>query len=253
MFYCFTALVGWYFSNVFLTLYCYGGVFPIHWLSSLSVFSTLPTPRLSPIMWCKAGFLLSQTVWWITTKACPSSIVQEGSAASQGKYKYIYIAYLHVHLHIDTVLWWVHAQLCLTLCDPMDCNSPGSPVLGIFQARILEQVAISSSRGSSWPRDWTHASCVSCIGRQILYHLCHLGSPIHISAFTYINIKYKYYLKYVCVQSCLTICDLWTVTCQAPLLKGFSRQEYWNRLPFPPPEDLPNPGIEPTSPASPEL
>ena len=41
----------------------------------------------------------------------------------------------------------------------------------------------------------------------------------------------------------------WTVTCQAPLSMGFSRQEYWSGLPFPPPEDLPNPGIEPGSPA----
>ena len=56
---------------------------------------------------------------------------------------------------------------CLTLCDPMDCSPPGSSVHGISQARILEQVAISFSRGSSWPRDWTH---VFCIGRQILYH-----------------------------------------------------------------------------------
>ena len=40
-------------------------------------------------------------------------------------------------------------QSCPTLCNPMDCNSPGSSVLGIFQARILEQVAISYSRGSS--------------------------------------------------------------------------------------------------------
>ena len=53
------------------------------------------------------------------------------------------------------------------LCNPMDCSPPGSPVHGIFQARILEWVAISSSRGSSQPRDWTH---VSCIGRWILYH-----------------------------------------------------------------------------------
>ena len=54
-------------------------------------------------------------------------------------------------------------QLCLTLCDPMDCSPPGSSVHGILQARILEWVAISSSRGSSWPRDRTHASCSSCI------------------------------------------------------------------------------------------
>ena len=41
----------------------------------------------------------------------------------------------------------------------------------------------------------------------------------------------------------------WTVTCQAPLSMGFSRQEYWSGLPFPSPGDLPNPGIEPRSPA----
>ena len=41
----------------------------------------------------------------------------------------------------------------------------------------------------------------------------------------------------------------WTVVCQAPLSMGFSRQEYWSRLPFPPPGDLPDPGIEPVSPA----
>ena len=52
------------------------------------------------------------------------------------------------------------------LCNPRDFTPPGSSVLGISQARILEWVAISSSRGSSWPRDWTR---VSCIGRQILY------------------------------------------------------------------------------------
>ena len=48
-----------------------------------------------------------------------------------------------------------------------DYNMPGSSVHGVFQARILEWVAISSSRESSWPRDQT---CVSCISRWILYH-----------------------------------------------------------------------------------
>ena len=47
------------------------------------------------------------------------------------------------------------AQLCPTLCNPMDCGPPGSSVHGIFQARILEWVAISFSRGSSQPRDQT--------------------------------------------------------------------------------------------------
>ena len=54
-------------------------------------------------------------------------------------------------------------QACLTLCDPMDCSLLDSSVHGIFQAIILEWVAISFSRGSSRPRDRTHVSCVSCI------------------------------------------------------------------------------------------
>ena len=54
--------------------------------------------------------------------------------------------------------------------NPVNCRLPGSSVHGIFQARILEQVAISYSRGSSWHRDQTHVSCISCIARGILYH-----------------------------------------------------------------------------------
>ena len=60
--------------------------------------------------------------------------------------------------------------------DTMDCSPPGSFVLGVSQARILEWVVISFSRGSSWPREWTETN-VSCNGRQILYHWRHLGSP----------------------------------------------------------------------------
>ena len=51
------------------------------------------------------------------------------------------------------------AKSCLTLCDPMDYSPPGSSVHGILQARTLERVAISSSRGSSRPRDRTGGSC----------------------------------------------------------------------------------------------
>ena len=67
-------------------------------------------------------------------------------------------------LHITSL----HAYLsCPTLCNPMDCSPPGSSVHGTLQARILEWVAISSSRGFSQPRDRTR---VSCTGGQILYH-----------------------------------------------------------------------------------
>ena len=58
-------------------------------------------------------------------------------------------------------------ELAMDREDPMDCSPPGSSVLGIFQARILQQVAIPFSRGSFHPRDRT---CISCIGRWILYH-----------------------------------------------------------------------------------
>ena len=54
-------------------------------------------------------------------------------------------------------------QSCPSLCDPMNHGLPGSSVHGILQARILEWVAVSYSRGSSQPRGQTHVSCVSCI------------------------------------------------------------------------------------------
>ena len=69
----------------------------------------------------------------------------------------------------------VCAQLCLPFCSPLDCNLPGSSVHGIFQTRLQEWVAISSSEGSSQLRDQTCISYVSCIGRR---PLCHLGRGI---------------------------------------------------------------------------
>ena len=71
------------------------------------------------------------------------------------------------------IILCVHAkslQLYLTLCDPMDCSLPGSSVHGIIQTTIMVWVAMLLSRGSSWPRDGTHISCVSFIGGWVLYH-----------------------------------------------------------------------------------
>ena len=62
--------------------------------------------------------------------------------------------------------------------QPLDCSLPGSSVHGISQARILEWVAISSSKGTSQPRDQTRVSCVSCSGRRILCHWVTQGSPV---------------------------------------------------------------------------
>ena len=62
----------------------------------------------------------------------------------------------------------------------MDCSLPDSPVHGIVQAGILEQVAISFCKGSSQPRDQTHSFCVSCTGKQVLHHWA-TWEAIHIT------------------------------------------------------------------------
>ena len=66
-----------------------------------------------------------------------------------------------VHAHT-----YARTQSCPTLLDPMDCSPPGSSVHEIFQVRILDWVAVSFSRDSSWPRDRT----CPLLGRWILYH-----------------------------------------------------------------------------------
>ena len=91
-------------------------------------------------------------------------------------------AWMHVCVHVLT-------QLHPTLCDPRDCGPPGSSVHVILQARILEWVAISYSKGSSQPREQTQ---VTCIVRQILYHCAaweacvyvHTGTLTHTQYFT---------------------------------------------------------------------
>ena len=61
-------------------------------------------------------------------------------------------------------------QSYLSLCDLLDCSPPGSSVCGILQARIPEWVAISFCRRSSWPRNRTHVSSVSCIAGRFFTH-----------------------------------------------------------------------------------
>ena len=60
---------------------------------------------------------------------------------------------------------WVASVMCPTLCDSIDCSPPGSSVHRILQTRILEWVAMPSSRGSSWPKDRTCVSYISWTGR----------------------------------------------------------------------------------------
>ena len=110
-------------------------------------------------------------------------------------------------------------QSCPTLCDPVDCSLPGFSIHGIFQARILEWVAISFS-------------------------------IIEIK----LSNKNHIYLRCVCMHAQSLHC-VWlfvtprTTAWQAALSMRFPRQKYWSRLLFPSPGDLPNTGTEPMSPA----
>ena len=100
---------------------------------------------------------------------------------------------------------------CPTLCDTMDCSPTGFSVHGISQARILEWVAISFSRGSSWPRDWIQVSCISCIGRWILYNRDTWEAPFSsIQSFSSVQV----------------FATPWTEACQASL----SITNPWNFL-----------------------
>ena len=80
------------------------------------------------------------------------------------------------------------------------CSLPGSSAHGIFQARTLEWVSISYSRGSSQPRDRTCDSCISSIVRRILYHQCHLSLGAHSkkskNLYPHKNLYVKIYISF---------------------------------------------------------
>ena len=106
------------------------------------------------------------------------------------------------------------AQPGSTLWEPIDCSPPSSSVHVIFQVGILEWVAISFSRRSSWSKDWMHISYVSYIGRWILHLLSHQGSP---------NTP-------VCTQMWTRASFLCILLTEAQSGKFFIRQELWMSL-----------------------
>ena len=116
-----------------------------------------------------SGSLLSfGPLWWVGDTGC------------LGQLHWNHISSHHTMNRIPVCVCVLSSQPCTTLFGPVDCSPLVSSVRGIFQTRILEWGAISYSRGSSQLMGWTHISCISCIGRQILYHRCHLRSPNRI-------------------------------------------------------------------------
>ena len=146
--------------------------FPLKVRAQTFSFSTKATKRFASskrrkppeesLAWCSRIF-----VWWSappeTTRLGPDVIGNPGPLRNLASTFYFHFS--PWKMCVCSV-----PRSCPTLCDPMDCSLPGSSVHGIFQAGILERVAISSFRGSSPPRDRNLVSCISCSGRQILYY-----------------------------------------------------------------------------------
>ena len=105
----------------------------------------------------------------------------------------------------DWATKWVKSLSHVWPCDPMGCSLPGSSVHGIFQARILEWVAISFSRGSSWPRDWTRVSCIA--GRRFTFWATR-EAQIPMASY----LLCKWILKYVWIRKDVLVC-LRSISC----------------------------------------
>ena len=88
----------------------------------------------------------------------------------------------------------MHAQSCLTFCGPVNCSMPGSSVREVSQARILEWVAISSSGESSWHRNGTCVSFISCSDRWIVYH-CTIWEAQHLDVSCFFPLFLKYLIR----------------------------------------------------------
>ena len=149
----------------------------------------------------------------------------------------------------------------------MDCSPPGFSLHGLFQARILEWFALSFSRGSSWPRDWTRVSCTEAVSLltelpgkrphtataaaakllQSCPTLCDPrggsppGSPVpgilQARTLEWVAISFssawKWKVKVKSLSCVRLLATPWTAAYQAPPSIGFSRQEYWSGVPLP--------------------
>ena len=119
-------------------------------------------------------------------------------------------------------------------------------------------INLRGSYGFYWSSSGRGPECVSPMGDKlktecrvsmfIMYILCMMFYVcLILSSFPMFS-THGFYLLFVFVLSCSVVSNPWTVAHQVPLSMEFSRSEYWSGLPFPSPGDLPNPGIEPTSP-----
>ena len=127
-----------------------------------------------------------------------------------------WMKWLNTHMHTPYSILAACMLSCFspTLCNSMDCSLPGSSVCGIIQARILEWVAMTSFRVSSWSRGWTQISYISCIGMWVLYHKQHLVSPY--------STRYSRQNKVISVYHCRSISPVYVPSEKQSLINQFS-------------------------------
>ena len=158
--------------------------FRMDWLDLLAVQGTLKSSPKASILWHAAFIIVQLSHPYMTTGKTIAltrqtfvgkvmsllfNMLSRFVIAFLSRSKHLLISWLEspsavIYLRLQQLIaWplgilWSVTKLCPTLCDPMDYSLPGSFVHGILQAKTLEWVAISSSRGSYQPRDWTHIS-----------------------------------------------------------------------------------------------
>ena len=137
---------------------------------------------------------------------------------------YIFLSFLRKHLSLNLELTlnsrWFDFKIIIYICEILSINQvtfTGTRlrVIHIFGGNTIQP-------GTRCYYSWVCVCVCVCVHTQLTSHVWLFVTP-------------------------------WTVVCQAPLSRGFSRQGYWSRLPFPPPGDLSSPGIESASPVSPVL
>ena len=163
---------------------------------------------------------------------------------------------IEAHILSLTALCWI-AQSHPSLCDSTDHSPPGSSVHGILQARILEWVFIPLP-GALLDPGIKPASLMSlALADGFFTTSATWKAQVQQSsnlkkekkAFKSLTDSVTWKVKVKSLSHVRLFATPWTVAYQALLSMGFSRQEYWSGSPFPSPGDLPDPGIEPRSPA----